>query len=65
MALNAGTLAAAIQAKLIANPASGALPGPALDALCSAIAEAVIEHIVASAVLVTACPAGTGSGTVT
>jgi hypothetical protein len=65
MALNAPALAALIQAKIIANPAVGGIPGPGLDGLCNAIAQAVVEHITSSASLtvVTACPAGAGTGT--
>jgi hypothetical protein len=65
MALNATALSALIKANLLANPASMAKDNPALDAMCSAIAAAVVQHIQSAAGLavVTACPAGAGTGT--
>lgn len=64
MALNATTLAALIKANILANPAIGGQAGAALDGLCSAIAAAVVTHIqsVAAVTVVTACPAGAGTG---
>lgn len=65
MALNASALAALIKTNLLANPASGAKDNEALSLLCSSIASAVVQHIQSSAglVVVTACPAGAGTGT--
>jgi len=72
MALNATTLANAIKAALLANPATGAQNNAALDATCTAIATAVVSHITSSAVvlpaLLVAPPGGgpvTGTGVVT
>lgn len=44
-------LSAAIKADLLADPASGAIDGDALEILCSAIATRVIAHIVANALV--------------
>ncbi len=70
MALNAGTLAAALQPDLkSAFLAVGAANNAALDTfmagLATAIASKVVAHIVSSGVVavVTACPAGAGTGT--
>lgn len=65
MALNAATLATLMRANLLAAPASGATDNPALTAMCTAIANAVVTHITTSAELTveTACPAGAGTGT--
>jgi len=65
MALNAPALSGLIKANLLADPASMAKDNPALDALCSAVAKAVVQHIQSSATLavVTTCPAGSGTGT--
>lgn len=49
MALNATTLAAAIKAKLLAD--CGAVDDTPLDEFCDAIAEAVVDHITANAVV--------------
>lgn len=52
MALSAPTLASLIKAKLSANPATGFDAGSAAaDPFCTAIAEAVVEHILAAAVV--------------
>jgi hypothetical protein len=71
MPLNAATLATAIKAGLLANPATGAQDNAALAATCTAIASAVVSHITASAVvlplLLVAPPGGgpvTGTGKV-
>ncbi len=49
--LSATALAALIKAKLTANPATGFTPDHAgADPFCAAIAEAVVEHILAAAV---------------
>ena len=65
MALNAATLATLMRANLLAAPASGATDNPALTAMCTAIANAVVAHVQAAAAVtvVTACPAGPGTGT--
>lgn len=59
MALSSSTLAALIKAKLLANPATGFRAGPGADPFCAAIAEAVIEHITAAAVVTTTFAPGT------
>lgn len=52
MALNATTLAALIKANLAADPATGFDPeSPAADPYCNAIAAAVVQHIISSAVV--------------
>lgn len=59
-------LAESIKALMLADPAIGAVDGAALDGLCSAIATAVVAHIVANAQVVpTALIAPTGGGPVT
>lgn len=65
MALNAPALSALIKANLLANPASMAQNNAALSALCDAVAQAVVAHLLSAAalVVVTACPAGAGTGT--
>ncbi len=65
MALSAPVLSAAMRAGLLAAPASGATDNAALTAMCDAIATAVVAHITATGtlVVVTACPAGAGTGT--
>lgn len=57
-------LSTALQAAMVANPAIKALPGPALEGLCTAIATAVLAHIVANAVVTTAGTASAQVGTV-
>jgi hypothetical protein len=54
-----------MRAALLAEPATGAQDNAALTKVCDAIATTVLAHIVANAALVTACPAGAGTGTVT
>jgi hypothetical protein len=52
MALNASTLAALIKSKLLADAAnSKAVDNAALTSLCSCVAQACVEHIVAAAVV--------------
>lgn len=51
MALSASVLASALEAALLAEPDCGAVEGDALTALCNAIADAVVAHIVANAVV--------------
>jgi hypothetical protein len=70
MALNPGVLAAALTPPIkAAHIAVGAAPNPALDTFCAdlatAIASAVVTHIQSAGVVavVTACPAGAGTGT--
>jgi hypothetical protein len=65
MPLNSPTLSAAMRAAMLAAPALNAVDGPELTALCDAIASTVVAHIVAAGVVtvVTACPAGAGTGT--
>lgn len=71
MALNPVALAALIRAKRVAalTGATGVADGPELSADCQAIAEAVVEHIMAAAIVTVppgvavavAVPAGTGA----
>lgn len=70
MALNPTTLAAALQPTLkAAHLTCGAANNAALDTFCTnlatAIATAVVAHILSSGevAVVTACPAGAGTGT--
>ncbi len=72
MALSASVLSALARSKCLAAGAPlNAVDGPALTALCDAIAQAVVEHVVAAAVVtvppgvavVVAVPAGTGATT--
>lgn len=71
MALNAGDsnctvgLSKRIRDKLLANPGAGATDNAALKAFSYAIAQAVVEEITTTAAVVTACPAGAGTGAVT
>jgi hypothetical protein len=72
MALSASVLSAAMRSALLANPDTQALPNDALTAVCDAIAQAVVSHITASAIvlplLMVAPPGGgpvTGTGVVT
>lgn len=70
MALNPVTLANAIKSDFkLAFIACGAADNAALDALVGALATAIaskiVTHITSSAQVVTACPAGAGTGTVT
>lgn len=51
MALSASVLAGLIESKALGNPDTLAVEGEALTAFCSMIAEAVVEHIVAAAVV--------------
>jgi hypothetical protein len=67
----APALSATMRAAMLADPDVGAVDGPALTALCDAIATTVLAHIVANAqVLPTALISGapgapvTGVGTV-
>lgn len=58
-------LAARIKARLLADPASGARDNDALEILCSAIAQEVIDHFIANVTLIVASGiviAGTGGG---
>ncbi len=55
-------LAAAIKAKLEVDPA--VKPGASLDTLCSSIAEAVLAHVVANAVVTTAGTAAAQTGVI-
>jgi len=65
MALNATTLKGLIKTNLLADPDAGAVDNDALDALCAAVASAVVTHITTAGVIatVTVCPAGAGTGT--
>jgi hypothetical protein len=72
MALSAATLSAAMKAALLANPSTQAIDNAALTAVCDAIAQSVVSHITASAIvlplLMVAPPGGgpvTGTGVVT
>lgn len=51
MALSASVLSALAKSKLLANEDAQAVDCEALDALCTAIAEAVVEHVVAAGVV--------------
>jgi hypothetical protein len=64
MALNATTLAALIKANLAAEPSTGfKADDPGADPFCEAIAAAVVQHILSSAVVnVSGVIAGTGGG---
>jgi anti-sigma factor RsiW len=69
MPLSSTVLAASIKAKRLAALGDAVADGPELDADCQAIAEAVVEHIVAAALVTipagvavqVAVPAGTGA----
>ncbi len=63
MALNATVLSGIIKTNLLAT--GTVVSNASLDALCNAIAAAVVTHIQSAAGLavVTACPAGAGTGT--
>ncbi len=66
MALSATVLRDAMRAALLADSANTkAVDNAALTAMCAAIASATVAHLVASGVInvVTACPAGAGTGT--
>lgn len=70
MALNTAALSALIKSKRLAALGAAAVDNDAMAADCDAIAEAVIEHFVAAAVItttlsgvVTACGAGAGTAT--
>jgi hypothetical protein len=72
MALSATVLSAAMRAKLLAAPDVSAVDDEGLTAMCDALAEAVVEHVTAAAVvlpvLLVAPPGGgpvTGTGSVT
>ncbi len=67
MALNATTLGAAIRSAILSK-GEGITDNAATTALCDAIAEAVVAHITANAVvpaLGLIAPPGTGGGPVT
>jgi hypothetical protein len=62
MALNASTLGALIKSKLLADASnSKAVDNAALTSLCNKIAEAVVQHVVAAAVVT--IPAGVAVAT--
>ncbi len=68
MALSSSTLSTLMRAAIIADKAAiGAIDGSALTALCDAISDAVVEHVVEDGVITvsttTTCPAGAGTGT--
>lgn len=66
MSLNAPTLGAAIASKLGTALPGVIVPGPDTNAFCNAIAEAVVEHLQANAVVTpTALVAPSGGGPVT
>lgn len=64
MPLSAPTLSAALRTAMLAAPAIGAVDGPALTALCDAIASTVVQHIVTNAVVSGTCTVTT-TGTAT
>ncbi|OFV81987.1 MAG: hypothetical protein A2Y78_00185 [Acidobacteria bacterium RBG_13_68_16] len=51
MAMSSSVLSAALRAAMLADTAIGAVDGPALTAMCDAIAAAVVTHITGSAVV--------------
>jgi hypothetical protein len=51
VALSASVLSALAKAKLLANDDAQAVDCAALDALCTAFAEAVVEHVIAVGVV--------------
>jgi hypothetical protein len=66
--LNATALAAAMKTALLADPKTAAIANDALDAVCAAIAQAVVTHITTSAVvlpLLMIAPPGMAGGPVT
>jgi len=72
MALDAATLADQLRIALLADPKSQAIDNDALAAVCTAIATAVVSHIVAMGIvlplLMVAPPGGgpvTGTGVIT
>ncbi len=66
MALSSSVLSAAIRSALLADAANtGAVNGPALTALCDAIAGAVVTHITTAAVVLTTGTAAAQTGIVT
>ncbi len=68
MALSASTLATLMRSKLLADASTQAQDNAALTAMCDAIAEAVVEHVVAAGVVLPTAllaPPGTLGGPVT
>lgn len=61
----APVLAASLRAAMLANPAIGAVDGPALTAMCSAIATTVLAHITANALVSTTGTAAAQTGVIT
>lgn len=51
MALNAATLSTAMRAAMLAKPNLNAVDDAALTELCDTIADAVVTHVIASAVV--------------
>ncbi|MFA5436582.1 MAG: hypothetical protein WC372_11145 [Candidatus Neomarinimicrobiota bacterium] len=51
MSLSSATLSSAMRAALLAAPDAQAVDGPALTALCDAIASAVVSHVTTAAVV--------------
>ena len=72
MALSSTVLAGLVRAKLLADADAHAVDNVALTALCKAVAEAVVEHVTAAAVVTVTvattgtavAQTGTGTGTV-
>ncbi len=67
MSLSSSTLSALMRAAIVADKeAIGAIDGDALTAVCDAISDAVVEHVVDDGVItvstVTSYPAGAGTG---
>lgn len=68
VALSSSTLSGLIRTKLLAAPSNGPLDNAALTVLCDAVAQAVVEHVLAAAVVnvtvntITACGSGAGTG---
>ena len=64
MALSASVLAAAIKANLLADPNTLAQDNASLNAVCNAIATAVVAHIVSAGVVNAVGTAPPGGGPV-
>jgi len=64
LAGTSSVLSATLRAALLAAPAAQAVDGPALTALCDAIASTVVAHIVANATVTGSGVAPPGGGPV-
>lgn len=61
----APVLSAALRAAMLASPAIGALDNAGLTAMCDAIANTVITHILVNAIVVTVGGPATQTGPIT